>query len=234
MLHYYVSVHLSYCSQSHGQLFDFHNNTNNQSSINQCCPRFITYNQVAALLARSTCPSIEKSNKIDNINDRTRRQIDSGNLDIKAIQTTVNDNRNMIQYLFNNTINQTILIDELYKHTRTPPSLTSWRDWVDILSIGLFLIMVIYVFACRAGFSLCDRIFIFFFRPILNRIQQQQLYQSSEQQQQLQEQQLQQQPTSIYPTASPLTTSQQLRSLSKIPDGIQQSHNRSKNTIEAY
>jgi hypothetical protein len=142
MLHYYVGVHLSNCSQSHGQLFDFHNNTNNQSSINQYCPSFIIYNQVTALLARNTCPSFEKSNKINNINDRTRRQIDSGNLDIKAIQTTVNDNRNMIQYLFNNSINQTILIEELYKHSRTPPSLTSWRDWVDIISIGLFLIMV--------------------------------------------------------------------------------------------
>jgi len=206
MLHYYVGVHLSNCSQSHGQLLDVHNNTNNQSSTIQFCPSFITHNQVAALLAKNTCPSLTNSKKINNINDRKRRQIDSGNLDIKAIQTTVNDNRNMIQYLFNNTINQTILIDELYKHTRTPPSLTSWRDWVDILSVGLFLIMVIYVFACRAGFSLCDRLFIFFFRPILNRIQQQQLHQSSEQQQQLQEQQLQQQPTSIYPTASPLTT----------------------------
>ncbi len=195
ILHYYLGVHLSNCLQSHGLLFDFHSNTNNQSSINQNCRSFITYNQVAALLARNTCPAFQNSNKINNNNDRTRRQIDSGNLDIKAIQTTVNDHRNMIQYLFNNSINQTILMQELYKHSRTPPSVTSWRDWIDIFCISLFLIMLIYVFACHAGFSVCDRLFIFLFRPVLNRLKQQQSEKQEhlQQQPQLQQQQLQQQ-----------------------------------------
>jgi hypothetical protein len=179
ILHYYVGVHLSNSSQLHAQLFDFQNNTNNQSSIIRSCPSFITYNQVVALLAINTCPSFEKSNKINDINHRKRRQIDSRNLDIKAIQTTINDNRNMIQYLFNNSINQTILIEELNKHSCTQLSLTSWRDWVDIISMGLFLIILIYVFAWLVGFSLCHQLFIFFFRPIFNRIQQQQLQQST-------------------------------------------------------
>ena len=205
ILHPYLGIQLYNSLEPDDQLLDFQNNINNP--LNQCST-FITYNQVAALLARKTCPSVRNSKQIKIIHHRKSRQIDSGNLDIKAIQTTVNDHLSMIQYLFNNSINQTILVQELYKQAQKPPSLTSWRDWVDILCISTFFIILIYALACRPGFSLCDRLFIFLFRPVLDRIQQQQLQQQSPQppqaplspqqlqqlqQSQLQPQQLQQQ-----------------------------------------
>jgi hypothetical protein len=78
----------------------------------------------------------------------------------------------MIEYLFNNTINETFLADVLYNHSRMRPSLTSWRDLVDILCISLVFIILIYFFICRAGFSVCDKLIAFLFRPVLNRMEQ--------------------------------------------------------------
>jgi hypothetical protein len=121
---------------------------NNQSSANQYCQRFMTHTQIVALRSRKPCPSIEKSNKIKNNNDRTKRDVDGGSIDIKALQTTINDHRIMIEYLFNNTINETFLADVLYNHSRMRPSLTSWRDLVDILCISLVFIILIYFFIC--------------------------------------------------------------------------------------
>lgn len=238
ILHRFLSIHLSNSLEPNDQLLDFQNNIHNPIKH---CSTFITYNQVAALLAKNTCPSVRNSEKIKTIHHRKSRQIDSGNLDIKAIQTTVNDHRSMIQYLFNNTINQTILMQQLYKQTQTPPSLSSWRDWVDILCISTLFIILIYVSACRTGFSLCDRLFIFLFRPVLNRIQQEQLQQQL-QQPQLPPQQLQQQqqqtkpprethkyqikypPTSMNPKAPPSTTDQQLQNISTIANSICTNH----------
>ncbi|CAF0804258.1 unnamed protein product [Rotaria sordida] len=142
LFHYYLAVHLCDALQSGGLLFDFNDNTHDQSSIKEYCETFITYNQVVTLLSRNTCASIENSKKNKNKNDRIGRQIDAGNFDIKALQTTVNDHRTMIEYLFNNTINETVLAKALYDHSRKAPSFTSWRDLIDIFCIGLVLIML--------------------------------------------------------------------------------------------
>ncbi|CAF4092496.1 unnamed protein product [Rotaria sordida] len=125
LFHYYLAVHLCDALQSGGLLFDFNDNTHDQSSIKEYCETFITYNQVVALLSRNTCASIENSKKNKNKNDRIGRQIDAGNFDIKALQTTVNDHRTMIEYLFNNTINETVLAKALYDHSRKAPSFTT-------------------------------------------------------------------------------------------------------------
>jgi hypothetical protein len=91
LLHYHLGVRLCNCLQSRGLLFDFHNNSNNQSSTNQYCQRLMTHTQIVALLSRNPCSSIEKPNEIDNNHDRTRRDIDGGSIDIKALQTTISD-----------------------------------------------------------------------------------------------------------------------------------------------
>ncbi|CAF2066630.1 unnamed protein product, partial [Rotaria magnacalcarata] len=52
------------------------------------------------LLKRYPCAFIE--NEIEQ-NRRTRRDSNAGNLDIHALQTTINDHRTMINYLINNS-----------------------------------------------------------------------------------------------------------------------------------
>jgi hypothetical protein len=122
----------------------------------------------------------------------------------------------MIEYLFNNSINETFFANALYNHSRMGPSLSSWRDMVDIFCIGLVFIILIYYFICRAGFSVCNQLLGFLFRPLLNRLQQKK------------QQKQQQQQTSTFPTEPPNTISEHIRSLSTIADGIQLNSNRTK------
>lgn len=217
LVHYHLGVRLSNCLESRGLLFDFHgNNITNQSSINQYCQRLITHTQILSLLSRNPCSSLENSNEIDNNNNRTRRNINDGNIGIKTLQTTINDHRVMIEYLFNNSINETILAKATYNHSNLGPSLKSWRDLVDIFCIGLVSILLIYLLICRAGFSASDKLLEFLFQPVLNRLQQKK------------QQQQQQQHTSTFPTAPPNTISDHIRSLSIIADGIQPNSHRIK------
>jgi hypothetical protein len=112
----------------------------------------------------------------------------------------------MIEYLFNNSINETFLAKALYNHSRIRPSISSWRDLVDIFFITLFIITLIYFIICRAGFSLCDQLVAFLFRPVLNRLQQKTKHQ---------------QQTSTLSAGNPNTISQQIQSLSMFADGTQ-------------
>jgi hypothetical protein len=225
LVQYYLAIRLCDCLPSRRPIADINNNTNTHSSINQHCQRLLTYNELVTILSRNSCSSIENSNEIHHNNSRTRRNIDAGNIDIKALQTTINDNRIMIEYLFNNSINETLLGKALYNHSRIAPKLTSWRDLVDIFCIGSFSILLIYLLICRTGFSLCDQILIFLFSPILTRLQQkQQKQQVHNQQQQQQQQQLhreqQQNKRFTLPTENQTTTSEQISVLTKLADGI--------------
>ena len=132
----------------------------------------------------------------------------------------------MIEYLFNNTIKETILAKALYEHSRTGPSITSWRDLIDILCIGSLFIILLYLFICRTGFSACDKLLIFFFTPVLTRLQQKVQQQSQQQEQQTQQQPPHQQKPSAIPTAPPSTISEQLNSLSIIAGRTQPNFNR--------
>jgi hypothetical protein len=152
------------------------NNNNKQYSATQDCRHSMTYSQIVLLLSKTSCLLIEND-------DRTKRNVDSGSLDLKALQTTINDHRAMIEYLFKNIINESVLADALHNHSRIGPSLTSWRDLVDLFSVGLVVIKLIYLFMCRVGFSLCDKLVAFLFRPVLDRLQQKRYDQQQQQQQ---------------------------------------------------
>ena len=141
---------------------------------------------MARLLSRNTCQTFDIPKANQNNHPRNKRQMHAGDFDIKAIQTTVNDHRTMIEYLLNNSINETILANALYDYSRTTPSITSWRHLIAIVCIGLLFTILLYLLACRAGFSIYDKILIRLFRPILLRLQhqiQQQLHQDQQLQQ---------------------------------------------------
>jgi hypothetical protein len=222
LLHYYLGVRSCNCLQSRDLFFDFQHNSTNQSSTSQYCQHFINYSQVVALLSRYNCSSLGKHNQIRNNNDRARRDIDAGSIDIKALQTTINDHRIMIEYLFNNSINETFLGQTLKKQSRMGPSFSSWRDLVDLFCIGLVSIIVLYLLICRTGFSACDHLIAFLFRPVLVRLQQKQNQYHHHHHQQ-------EQHTSNSTTEPTNTISEHLKSLSTIADGIQQYSNRTKN-----
>jgi hypothetical protein len=154
----WLFIHAIACLQSHILLLDFNNNSNNQSLINQYCQCFMTYTKIVALLSKMFCPSNEKPNVIDNNYLRITREINAGSIDITDLQTTINDHRIMIEYLFNNSINQTLLAEALYNHSLTSRSLRSWRDSVDIFCIALASTIHICLFICRTGFYVCDRL----------------------------------------------------------------------------
>ena len=177
-LHYYLLLSTCNCLQSHALSVDFDNNTstntNNRSVTNEPCHRTLRYPEIVQLLSRSTCLQIAKKTEGDN-NNRTKRYVTAGNIDVHALQTTINNQQTMINYLFNNSINTTNVADAIDKHhSRTGPTLKSWRDLVDLLFLGLVLIIFIYLLLCRAGFSLCDSAIVFLFRPVIARLQQQQ------------------------------------------------------------
>jgi hypothetical protein len=63
----------------------------------------------------------------------------------------------MINYLINNSINATFVAEAICDHhSRTGPTLTSWRDLVDLFFLSLVLLILIYFLLGRAGFTLCD------------------------------------------------------------------------------
>jgi Sec-independent protein translocase protein TatA len=159
---------------------------NDQSGRNEGCQRSMTHSEIILLLSNKFCPVIKK-------NDRKKRDVDGGTIDIKALQTTINDHRVMIEYLFNNTINGSVLADALHNHARIGPSFTSWRDMIDLLCVGLLVIVMIYLLVCRIGLSRCDDLGEFLCRPIHNR-KRLKKYDQEQQQKQPDEQQEQQQP----------------------------------------
>ena len=71
----------------------------------------------------------------------------------------------MIEYLFHNTINETILMHTVYDQSRTAPSFNSWRDILAIFFLILLIRILIYLFVCLNGFSISDR----FIRCLFNR-----------------------------------------------------------------
>jgi hypothetical protein len=136
-----------------------------------------TLKEIQELVKQQSCLILKK----EITNDIQKRDINGGNLDIHAIQTTVNDNRVMINYLINNSINATFVADaiETY-HSKTGPIFTSWRDLVDLFFIILFLGFFIYFIICRGGFVPCDRLLQCLFKPIIQRLQKQQQQQQTE------------------------------------------------------
>ncbi len=140
---------------------------NNEQSI-QNCPSVITYTKFLEILSKYRCASNSESNHLSNMNHRQKRDINGGSIDMKALINIVNDNRIMIQYLSNHTINHTFLAEALLKHRNKAPSLTNWRDIVDIIRITIFILLIMYYLICRIGLSPCDRMIVRGFTPVIN------------------------------------------------------------------
>ena len=143
---------------------------NNEQSI-QNYPNVITNTKVLGILSKSRCTSNSTSNEQLILNHRHRRDINGGSIDMKALINIVNDNRIMIQYLSNHTINNKFLAEALLNHRNKAPSLTNWRDIVDIICITLFIFIIMYYLICQIGLSPCDRLIVWGFTPVINRIE---------------------------------------------------------------
>ncbi|CAF1688632.1 unnamed protein product [Adineta ricciae] len=156
-----------------------------------------------------------------NNEQRLRRDVVGGSIDAKALQNTINDNRIMIEYLFNNTINHTILADALLKHTNRIPTFTSWRDLVDVICIVTFIFLALYYIICRIGIQVCDKFIVWIFRPVLQRVQK---AQPPEQNQHIQTTNTNS--TSIITPTAPPTISQHLKNLETIAPCIPFQNNR--------
>jgi len=67
------------------------------------CQHTMKFKQIFQLLNQQPCVQI-----IQKENQRImKRNTDAGNVDIHAMQTTINDQRTMINYLINNSMNAT-------------------------------------------------------------------------------------------------------------------------------
>ncbi|CAF1306788.1 unnamed protein product [Rotaria sordida] len=119
-----------------------------------------------------------------------KRQVDAGSVDIKALQTIINDHRTMINYLVNNSINATFVSDAISTHhTQKGPILSSWRDLVDLVFITILIGFIIYFLLCRTRFCPCTTCLSCFSKCLIPNMDEQQK-QQQQLQQQLQQQQL--------------------------------------------
>jgi hypothetical protein len=141
----------------------------NQTSSS--CGYTVSLQQIMQLLKEQPCVKI-----IEQDGHRiVKRNTDAGNVDIHALQTTINDHRTMINYLINNSINASFVSDAILDHhSKTGPIFSSWRDLTDVFTISLLFGFVIYYCICRTGFRPCDKIIAFFCQPIITRTTQQQ------------------------------------------------------------
>lgn len=137
---------------------------------NNQCNRTMTLKQILELLNQHPCHSI-----LLQVNQHVhKRNTDAGNLNVHALQTTINDHRTMINYLINNSINATFVADAISSHhSKTGPILSSWRDIIDICTVFLLLGFIIYYGIFRTGFGPCDKLISCFCRPVIERAQNQ-------------------------------------------------------------
>lgn len=141
--------------------------SSNQTNL---CRRTMTLQQILELLKHHSCHSI-----LLQVNQHVhKRNTDAGNLDVHALQTTINDHRTMINYLINNSINATYVADAISNHhSKTGPIFSSWRDIIDICTVLLLLGFIIYYGIFRTGFGPCDKLISCFCRPVIERAQNQ-------------------------------------------------------------
>ncbi|CAF1521412.1 unnamed protein product [Adineta ricciae] len=185
-------------------------NTNHTFEDNKSCAESVTYTQVLKLIREASCSQHHENITIIPKTKYQKRELTANN-DIKALQTTINDHRVMIEYLFNNSINESTLTKTFQDHSPRPPTFSSWRDIIDMICIIIIIGALIHFLICIHGNPLCDRIISCLFRPILRRTQ-------------IQNKPIHQRISPLpnhnaSKTAPPITTvSEHLRSLSKIAD----------------
>ena len=152
------------------------NNQTNQ--LDSCQQRFMTLTEILELLKQQPCFITEDQQHL--INGIQKRDVNNGNFDVHAIQTTLNDHHILINYLINNSTNATFVADAISTyHSKTGPILTSWRDLVDLVFVCLLIGFLMYFLICRAGFAPCDKVLQCLFKPVVQRVQQQQQQQKT-------------------------------------------------------
>ncbi|CAF4782199.1 unnamed protein product, partial [Rotaria sp. Silwood2] len=118
-----------------------YNVTENQTNL---CENHMTFDEMKKLLKEHSCLFMEIESA--SIGRRHKRWGDSTNNKINAIHATINEQRNMINFLFNNSINATILTNAISDHhSKKGPQLTSWRDIIDLILITLVVLYIIYL-----------------------------------------------------------------------------------------
>ncbi|CAF1538715.1 unnamed protein product [Adineta ricciae] len=171
-LNYQLATNFGYSLPTPPKLNEHLHNTNHIFEDNKSCTEFVTYTQVLKMIREASCSQRHENVKIIPKTKYQKRELTANN-DIKALQTTVNDHRVMIEYLFNNSINESTLTETFQDHSRHPTTFSSWRDIIDIICIIIIIGALIHFLICIQGNPLCDRMISCSFRPILRRIQTQ-------------------------------------------------------------
>jgi hypothetical protein len=112
-------------------------------------PRLILY-LVLSSFSLWVVTTTEESVSIDEASNQrhSKRDVDAGKIDVHALQTTVNDHRTMI----NNSINATLLANAVRSDMRRElPSVTNWRDMVDLICISILLIFIVRYLLSHKG-----------------------------------------------------------------------------------
>jgi hypothetical protein len=139
------------------------------------CSHSMTLAQIIHLLQQQPCAIIETMS-----NQRDKRQVHAGSVDINALQTTINDHRTMINYLINNTINTTVMSNAIMDHhSNTLPILASWRDWIDVMIVLLMIGYIIYRLITRFGSRSCDSIVVLVSKRVADQMKQEQQHKST-------------------------------------------------------
>ena len=80
------------------------------------CHRQLTLLEIMILLQQKACPSAGHGN-----HRMRKRNDDTNNIDIRALQATIVNHNNMINYLINNTVNATYVTNPyIDQHTKNP------------------------------------------------------------------------------------------------------------------
>lgn len=137
------------------------------------CRSQITWMEMNEILKLHPCVLLQRelSSVHRQRREHRRPEIDGGQIDIKALQTTINDHRTMINYLVNNSINATY-ISTAFKdhHIETGPLWKSWRDILIILESVLLIGILIYLSITSKRSSICDPLIATLFRSSIHRI----------------------------------------------------------------
>lgn len=96
------------------------------------------------------------NNRICEKQSRHRRD-NSGSIDIKAVQATINDHRTMIddhRVMINNIMNNSMNVDTIQQavsnhYSNAAPARDSWRDMALIFLLFIAMIEILYFCVCQ-------------------------------------------------------------------------------------
>ncbi|CAF2856223.1 unnamed protein product [Rotaria sp. Silwood2] len=143
-----------------------YNVTENQTNL---CENHMTFDEMKKFLKEHSCLFMEI--ECNSIGRRYKRWGESTNNKINAIHATIHEQRNMINFLFNNSINTTILTNTISDHhSKKGPQLTSRRDIIDLILVALVVLYIIYLIIFRAGCSPCNNFLLYLSKTFTRRV----------------------------------------------------------------